>query len=149
MKCALEMAVAIAEVERLEAIRKEEERKKEFEKRLAEFYKNIEKIDAFVENAILNGKGKTELLVNSSFYFEEELGFYHFAELNNSYAHKNGGFAYYCTQTLTNSFPLEIYIEYLKSHCYNVEIVPYSFVGYSSTGKTKRTVYCNKMKISI
>lgn len=74
MKCALEMAVAIAEVERLEEIRKEEERKKEFEKRLAEFYENIEKINAFVENAILKGKGKVELLVDSGFRSEEELG---------------------------------------------------------------------------
>jgi ribosomal protein L17 len=149
MKCALEMAAVIVEAERLETIRKEEERKKEFEKRLVKFYEKIEKIDTFVENAILKGKGKAELLVDSPFSTEKELGCYCFAELDNRYADRNGGYPYYYTNTLTDNFPLEIYIEYLKSHCYNAEIIPYSFVGYSSTGRTKRTVRCNKIKISI
>lgn len=148
MKCALEMAVEIAKAEELERIKAEAERKARYEKKLAEFYENLEKIDKVVEDALLKGRGKAEILVDDLWSFNED-GFYHFAKFNNEYASKNGGHAYYHTERISEDFPLEIYIDYLKSYCYNVEVIDYSFIGYSSTGATKKTVYCKKMKISI
>ena len=148
MKCALEMAIEIAKVEELERIKAEEERKARYEKKLAEFYENLEKIDEVVENALLKGRGKAEILVDD-LWADNKDGFYHFAKFDNKYASKNGGYVYYYTERISEDFPLEIYIDYLKSHCYNVEVIDYSFIGYSSTGVTKRTVHCKKIKISI
>lgn len=148
MKCALEMAIEIEKVKELERIKAEEERKVRYQTKLAEFYENLEKIDEVVENVLLENRGKAEILVDDLWARNED-GFYHFAETDGQYAYKNGGHAYYYTKRISDDFPLEIYVDYLKSHCYNVEVVDYSFIGYSSTGKTKRTVYCKKIKISI
>lgn len=148
MKCALEMAIEIEKIKELERIKAEEERKIRYQTKLAEFYENLEKIDKIVEDALLEGRGRTEFLVDDSCAYNED-GFYHFAETDKKYAYKNGGHVYYYTKSISDDFPLEIYIDYLKSHCYNVEIVDYSFIGYSSTGVTKRTVHCKKIKISI
>ena len=148
MKCALEMAIEIEKVKELERIKAEEERKARYEKKLAKFYENLEKIDEVVENALLKGRGKAEILVDDLWSCNED-GFYHFAEKDNCNAYKNGGHVSYYTKSISSDFPLEIYVDYLKSHCYNVEVIDYSFIGYSSTGKTSRTVSCKKMKISI
>lgn len=148
MKCALEMAAEIAEVERLERIKEEEERKARYQAKLEKFYENLEKINEVVENALLKDRGTTEILVDDLSAYNED-GFYHFAVADGQYAYKNGGHAYYHTKRISDDFPLESYVDYLKSHCYNVEVVDYSFIGYSSTGATKRTVHCKKMKISI
>lgn len=147
MKCALEMAVEIEKEKELERIKAEEERRMRYQIKLEEFYENLEKINEVVENALLKGRGKAEILVDE--YSDNADGFYHFAETDRKYAYKNGGHDYYYTKSISDLFPLEIYVDYLKSHCYNVEVVDYSFIGYSSTGATKRTVHCKKMKISI
>jgi hypothetical protein len=149
MKCALEMEIEIAKVEELERIKAEEERKAKYQAKLAEFYEELERFDEKVENALLEGKGKAEFLIDNSRSYKEEGDFYYLAEPDNFYAYKNGGHPYYCMARHSCDFPLEIYVDYLKSHCYNVEITDYSFIGYSSTGATSRTVKCKKMKISI
>ena len=149
MKCAFEMAIEIEKVKELERIKAEEERRIQYEQKLAEFYENLEKIDSIVEKALLKGKGKAEIMVDSCWSHNRDLDFYCFAEYDDSYTHKNGGHAYYYTKSISEYFPLEKYVEYLKEHCYNVEVEPYSFIGYSSTGATKKTVHCKKMKISI
>lgn len=146
MKCAFEMALEIEEVKRLGAIRAEEERKRKYEKDLKYFYEHIGDIDSYVEKELMNGKGKIELLCEKLTWWS---GFYRFGEKDYDYKSKNGGFPYYYLRPNTSAFPLDIYIEYLKSHCYTVEIEDATFMGASSTGKTFRTIPCFKMTISI
>lgn len=146
MKCALEMAIAIEEAKRLEAIKAEEERKRKYEEDLKYFYEHIEKLDSYVEKELMNGKGKIELLCEK---FPWSNGFYHFGKKSYYYENRNGGYPYYYLTPSTSDFPLDIYVEYLKSHCYTVEIKDATFIGASSTGKTKFEVPCIKMIISI
>ena len=149
MMCALEMAIAVEEAKRLEEIRKAEERKARYDKAVADFYNEIEVINKYVEKALLEGKGTAELMFDVGLRGEEEFGQYKFSSHNMEYKTQNGGYPYYWTRSETPYFILDLYVEYLKSHCYNVTIIPYEFWGYSSTGKTKRKVHCYKMKISI
>ena len=146
MKCALEMAIAIEEAKRLEAIKAEEERKRRYEEDLKKFYECIEKIDSYVEKELLKNKGKVELLCEECCW---RSGFYSFGEKNYDYKNKNGGYPHYYLTQNTPMFPLDIYVAYLKSHCYTVQIENTTFKGASSTGKTKFEVPCIKMIISI
>lgn len=146
MKCALETAIAIEEAKRLEAIKAEEERKRKYEKDLKYFYEHIESIDSYVEKELVNNKGKIELLCEELPWWS---GFYRFGEKDYDYKSKNGGFPYYYLRPSALAFPLDIYVEYLKSHCYTVKIESATFMGASSTGKTKKLVPCIKMIISI
>lgn len=144
MKCALEMAIAIEEAKRLEAIRAEEECKRKYEEDLKYFYEHIEEIDSYVEKELLRSKGKVELLCKK--WYRE---FYRFGEKDYDYKSKNGGYPYYYLTLKASPFPLDIYIEYLKSHCYTVKIEDGTFTGASTTGKTKAEVPCIKITISI
>ena len=149
MKCALEIALAIAEEERLEKIKKEEAEKVKYQKALETFYEKIDEINEIIENALIKGKGKAEFLLDREYWLYLPNGFYYLAEKNYNYVNKNGGYPHWSTKSLSIAFPLEIYIKYLKSLCYNVEISDYNFIGSSSTGKTKHTVKCKKIKIFI
>lgn len=146
MKCALEMAIAIEEAKRLEAIKAEEERKRRYEEDLKYFYNHIKSIDSYVEKELIKSKGRIELLCEECYW---RSGFYYFGEKNYDYKNKNGGYPHYYLTQSTPMFPLDIYVEYLKSHCYTVEIKDATFIGASSTGKTKSKVSCIKMIISI
>lgn len=146
MKCALEMAIAIEEAKRLEAIKAEEERKRKYEEDLKKFYEKIESINSYVEKELLKSKGEVELLCEECFW---RSGFYYFGEKDYDYKNRNGGYPHYYLIQNTPIFPLDIYIEYLKSHCYTVKIENATFKGASSTGKTTRLVPCIKMIISI
>jgi hypothetical protein len=160
MKCALEMAVEIAteiklekirkaEEERLEKIRKEQERKEKEEKLYADFYNSIEEIDTIVEKALIKGKGKAELLIGGTTQDEEDFGFYCFSEYDHRYYDRNGGHIYWWNTSISPLFHLEKYCEYLKKHCYNVVITPWSAIGYSSTGVSKKEMEFYRMIISI
>lgn len=146
MKCALEMAIAIEEAKRLEAIKAEEERKRKYEEDLKYFYEHIEEIDSYVEKELIKNKGRVELLCEKCSW---RSGFYRFGEKDYDYKSKNGGLPYYALRPITSVFPFDIYVEYLKSHCYTVEAEDATFAGASSTGKTKCLVPCIKMIISI
>ena len=145
MKCALEMAIAIEEAKRLEAIKVEEERKRRYEEDLKYFYNHIKSIDSYVEKELIKSKGRVELLCEKVLWN----GFYYFGEKDYDYKSRNGGYPYYSLTTESVPFPLDIYVEYLKSHCYTVEIEDATFIGASTTGKTKSKVSCIKMIISI
>ena len=149
MMCALEMTIAVEEAKRLEEIRKAEERKARYNKAVEDFYKNIENIDKYVEKALLEGGGTTELMFDSPWSCDRELGQYYFCSKDMCYKDRNGGYPYYHTVSETPYFILDLYVDYLQSHCYKVTVIPYDLWGYSSTGKTKRKVNCYKMKISI
>lgn len=146
MKCALEMAIAIEEAKRLAEIKAKEERKRKYEMDLKRFYEHIKEIDFYVEKKLLNNKGKAELLCEECPWWS---GFYLFGEKNYDYRNKNGGYPYYSLTSKASAFPLDIYIEYLESHCYTVKLEDATFVGASTTGKTKSKVPCIKITISI
>lgn len=149
MMCALEMTIAVEEAKRLEEIRKAEERKARYNEAVRKFYEDIESIDKYVEKALLEGGGTAELMFDNYWERERELGQFHFCSKDMCYKDRNGGYPYYCTKSETENFILDLYVDYLKSHCYKVTVTPCDFWGYSSTGKTKKKVNCYKMKISI
>ena len=139
MMCALEMAIAINEEERIKA---EEKRKKEALNELLRmealksfFEEDLEKFVEYVENALLKNRGTVRLRF-------EKCG--------------NNGFAYFCEKKFLNNikryyysearlftwaFPIEECCAYLENHCYKITIskAP-SYKGYSYSGKTSMMV---------
>lgn len=156
MKCALEMVSAIIVNEEQKRIEKEKNEALAVAQAMEDFVSNkLATLDTFVENALLNGKGKVNILidtshpatkVNGKFYYPE--GFVKFVEKNYSYKHY--GCPYWSYSSLNApTFPLDFYIEYLKNHCYDVKIEYHPFEAYSSSGKSMMIMEGKTLCISI
>ena len=144
MKCALEMKMAVDEKLAREEIEKKLKEKKEFEKNMLEYLKNVSKLSDMIEEKLLEGNGRVELLFNRHPWKKD---FYSFGKKDYSYLKTEPYWE--LRYKIENYFHLEHLVAFLENHCYEVKIETYSFVGYSSTGKSKRTVDCWKMIIKI
>ena len=144
MKCALEMKIAVAEKLAREEAEKKLKEKKEFEENMSEYLKNISKLSNMIEEKLLEGNGYAELLFNRHPWRKD---FYNFGKKDYSYL-KTAPYWQLRYET-EDYFYLEHLVSFLENLCYEVKIETYSFVGYSSTGKSKHTVDCWKMIIKI
>ena len=117
---------------------------KEIAKAMEEFEKNLESIDAYVEKKLIAGNGKASLLIDHDWLSCK--GFWAFAEKNFNYLRTK---PHWENTIKTKEFPLEFYVQYLRDHCFNVEIVEHPFTAYSSTGKSKREMKGMTLEISI
>ena len=127
----------------------EEEVKKQAElKRIAEameqFEGNLKSIDTYVEKKLIAGNGQASLLIDRVCWSCE--GFWFFAEKDFRYSSNK---PYWYNVSVSAEFPLEFYIQYLRDHCFNVEIIECPFTAYSSTGKSERKMDGITLKISI
>jgi hypothetical protein len=111
---------------------------------MEEFKANLESIDAYVEEKLLEGNGKAELMIDQ--YLLSVDGFWCFAEKSYIYSTK---YPYWGNKKVSEQFHLDTYIEYLREHCFTVEIVEKPFMACSSTGKTERKLEGIHLKISI
>lgn len=116
---------------------------KKIAKAMENFQKHIEEIDAYVEEKLVAGDGKAELMIDTGWVSCE--GFWHFAEKDYSYSNIK---PYWFNLRKTEAFPLELYIEYLREHCFTVEMVERPFTAYSSTLKSSRQMKGIILKIS-
>lgn len=108
------------------------------------FKKDLENIDAYVEKKLIEGDGKACLLIDHSASACD--GFWHFAEKDYCYSQSK---PYWSNDRKTGDFPLDTYIEYLRDHCFNVEIIKCPFTAYSSTGKSSAEMPGITLKISV
>ena len=140
MKYACEIMDAIA----IETLQKEAER---FAKAMAAFEESLEKIDKYVEDKLMQGKGSATLLIDNTWGSGAKPdGFYYFAE-KDYYNHKLS-YPYWTNTKETEYFPLDWYIKYLEGYCYKVEVVYLPFTATSSTGKSYVTMKGMHLKIS-
>ena len=113
-------------------------------KAMEEFQKNIEEIDAYVEKELIKGEGRAELMIDERRFYCE--GFWCFVKKDYRYSKVS---PYWENKRMTETFPLEPYIEHLREHCFTVEKIRRPFTGYSSNFKQKRNMEGITLKISI
>ena len=113
-------------------------------KAMENFQKHIEEIDAYVEKKLIEGNGKAELMIDN--YLSSGKGFWYFATKYYKYSDTK---PYWDNLRVTSDFPLGLYIERLREHCFTVEQVERPFMGYSSTGKTEIKMDGITLKISV
>ena len=101
---------------------------------MEKFQKHIEEIDAYVEENLIAGNGKAELMIDKYWFdWGDCEGFWYFARKNYRYSSSK---PYWDNHRETASFPLDSYIKYLREHGFTVERVERPFIGYSSTSKS-------------
>lgn len=144
MKYACEIMVDVAAKKMAEEEAKRLAQLEKIAKAMENFQKHIEEIDAYVEEKLIAGDGKAELMIDSLCVSCE--GFWYFAEKD--YRYSNTDPYWYNTQK-TEIFPLDFYIEYLREHCFTVEIVKRPFTAYSSTFKSTAEMEGITLKISV
>ena len=130
-KKAEEEAKRLAELERIN-------------KAMEYFQKHIEEIDAYVEKKLIEGNGKAELMIDNEESHCKD--FWYFAKKSYKYSDTE---PYWYNCRITTDFPLGLYIERLREHCFTVEKVERPFVAYSSTLKNKKEMKGITLKISI
>lgn len=136
MMYACEMMTMITE----KKAREEAERKA---RALQNFYDHLKEIDVFVEKQIFEGEGKVKILIDRDF---NDSDFYYFAEKDWRYSTI---YPYWYNRKVSASFPLEIYVAYLRDHCYTVEVIKEPFKAYSSTLKSERMMEGLTLSVSI
>lgn len=144
MKHAYEIAKMVEEKKR-----KEEEEKKRIHleylaKKMEEYQKNLPNIDKYVEEKLVTGNGFAELMYD----FIGCDGYARFTKKSYDYDH-NLEMPYWTNARVTDEFPLEIYIAYLKEHGFAVEKTEHPFIASSSTGKTHCEMSGLCLKISV
>lgn len=125
MMYACEMIAMIAE-------KKAREEAERLSKALADFQKNLASIDDYVEKKLIAGGGKAKLLIDEESWGPK--GFYYFSKKDYRYS---SICPYWNNARVSENFPLEAYIQYLRDHCYEVEIIKEPFEAYSSTLKSE------------
>lgn len=136
MMYACEMMAMIAE-------KKAKEEAERLLKALADFQKNLASIDDYVEKKLVAGGGKAKLLIDEVSWGPK--GFYHFSKKDYRYS---SICPYWSNERASESFPLEAYIQYLRDHCYEVEIIKEPFKAYSSTLKSEKMMEGLTLSIS-
>jgi hypothetical protein len=141
---ACEMSAVITAKKLAEEEAKRQAKLAKFAKAMEEFKANLESIDAYVEEKLLEGNGKAELLIDK--YLISVDDFWCFAEKSYAYSTE---YPYWNNKKMSEQFHLDTYIEYLREHCFTVEIIEKPFMACSSTGKTKTKLAGIHLKISI
>ena len=131
--------------------KREQELAEQRKKKNEEFINRVmPEVDAFVEKALIDGKGKFVQLIDtaSSLYPH----FIQFVEKSNEYRHKypRDDMRYWSVTPIKDwEIPLEIYVEHLRSLCFEVEVIEAPWTGYSSTGKTSRIVDTKQLIVRV
>lgn len=143
MKYACEIAKMVEEKKRKEEEEKQRAYLECLAKKMEEYQKNLPSIDKYVEENLVAGNGIVELMYDFTWD-----GFAHFSKKSNDYDHCLE-MPFWTNTRVTEDFPIEIYIAYLKEHGFTVEETKHPFMASSSTGKTQ----CRKpglcLKISV
>ena len=142
MMCAYEIVVNVEAKKKAEEEAKRRVEQEIIAEAIEVFKENLERIDAYVEKKLIEGDGKACLMIEKSY----PNGFWNFAEKDYRYFKT---MPYWFNKRMTEDFPLDIYIEYLREHCFNVEIIECPFNAYSSTGKTFEKMPGITLKISV
>jgi hypothetical protein len=144
MMCACELAIVVEEKRKAEEEARRLAELKRLNEAMEEFKRNLEKIDAYVEKHLIAGNGKAELMIEKRYGCPD--GFYSFAEKDYRYSSTK---PYWCNNTESEKFPLEVYIKYLQEHCYKVSIVECPFTAYSASFKSSQQMEGLTLKISM
>lgn len=144
MKYACEIMADVVAKKMAEEEEKRLAQLKKIAKAMENFQKHIEEIDAYVEEKLIAGDGEAELMIDTDYWSCE--GFWHFAEKDYRYSNTK---PYWSNHRKTAEFPLELYIEYLREHCFTVERVERPFTAYSSTLKSSEKMKGITLKISV
>jgi hypothetical protein len=148
MKCALEIAVEVAEKQRIEAEKEKAFREKRLNEAMEEFKKRLPEIDAFVEKKLIEGNGTAEILVDDVWMYGCDRYFSTFTR-KDTYSYPRNKYPYWRNRKENFFFHLDTYIEYLQAHCYKVEIIYNPVRACSSTGKSECVMEGKTLKISI
>ena len=108
-----------------------------------DFKNHLESIDAYVEKKLIENEGQAYLMIDDYAQLE---GFWYFVEKSFSYSSTK---PYWTNTRKTKNFPLDIYIDYLREHCFNVEVIECPFTAYSASGKSSMTMKGVTLKISV
>ena len=144
MKYACEIMVDVVAKKMAEEEAKRLVQLEKIAKAMENFQKHIEEIDTYVEEKLVAGDGKAELMIDTGWVSCE--GFWYFAEKDYRYSDTK---PYWSNSQKTAEFPLELYIEYLREHCFTVEMVERPFTAYSSTFKSSEQMRGITLKISV
>lgn len=142
MKCAYEIYSAVEAKMAAEAEAKRQAKLQEIAKALVHYKASLPSIDEYVEQKLINGNGVAYLMIDRSIVD----GFWYFSEQDCRYGIYQ---PYWHNKKMSEPFPLDTYIEYLREHCFNVELQAYPFTAYSSTGKSSQKKDGITMKISV
>ena len=128
--------IAIVKANKLaEEIAKQKEYEEKISKSMANYLEKIQIVDNFVEQKLIEGKGKMKIQLEPFPYLGEESGFYNLV----NFRYNDNGTLYYSYEhdyTLP-AIPIDIYTEYLIQHGFKVEKKDNGKkIAYSSTGKT-------------
>ena len=144
MMCACEIVASVVAKKMAEEEAKRQAELARIARAIELFKENLESIDDYVEKKLIAGNGKACLMIDHSALACD--GFWHFAEKDYRYSKSK---PYWSNDRKTHDFPLDTYIEYLRDHCFNVEIIKCPFTAYSSTGKSSEEMPGITLKISV
>lgn len=95
---------------------------------------------------MLEGNGCVKLLIEEKDWYCN--GFRSFSEKDYK-SYPSLSYPYWHNIRVTKYFPLDVYMEYLRDHCFEVEVVKCPFTASSFTGKTECEMSGIMLKISI
>lgn len=137
----------VASIVAKKAAEEEEKRQAQLAKiaqAMEKFREHLESIDAYVEKKLIENEGQVCLMIERSQVSCK--GFWHFAKKSFRYSTTK---PYWFNDQETEDFPLDIYIEHLCEHCFNVEIIECPFTAYSASGKSSEVMEGITLKISV
>jgi hypothetical protein len=152
MFCAQSVAAAVEAKRVEEMIREAIERERREAEIAAKLKENIQKfvsedmqkIDAFIEKRLIEGKGVFRHVICDNFCGGARKGFVYFGRRADPYRPSLPNKPYWSHYVVSEwqDYPihLETYIEHLKSLCFEVTFEKETWTGYSSTGKSSCTM---------
>lgn len=147
MMCACELVIAIDEKRKAEEEARRLAKLERLNAAMKKFKRDLEEIDAYVEEHLIAGNGKAELMIEKCYESPEcPDDFYSFVEKDYSYSNTK---PYWYNKKRSEKFPLEIYIKYLQEHCYKVSVVERPFTAYSANLKYSWQMEGLTLKISM
>lgn len=115
----------------------------------------VPEVDAYIEKELISGKGQFSQMISTTggkyeFIMPSE-GFVNFVKPSEEYRNRlpYGKNYWEVEKVLKWDIPLQEYVDYLRSLCFEVEIVDASWRGWSSTGKSSEMMHCQKLIVRI
>ena len=135
----------------IEKVKREQELAELRKKKNEEFINQVmPEVDAFVEKVLIDGKGKFVQLIDTAPSFYPH--FIRFVEKSDKYRHnyQHDDMRYWSVTPVKDwEIPLEIYVEHLRSLCFEVEVIEAPWTGYSYSGKSSKTMYTKQLIIRV
>ncbi len=115
----------------------------------------VPEVDAYVEKGLISGGGQfSQMIYGIGGRYESVIpseGFVNFVKPSEEYRNRlpYGKNYWSVEKVLKWDIPLQEYVDYLRSLCFEVEVVNAFWRGWSSTGKSNEMMYCQKLIVRI